>query len=169
MLRRHQLLQAAARQCLGPMGVDNDLVFFTQTGRPLMPGNVYRQLIRVLKRAGLPHIRFHDLRHTAATLLLSARVNPKVVSEMLGHASTTITLDIYSHVLPDMQQDAAEAMGHLLFSQHVEYVPTPTLPTSTVASVPQVSPTTQHDLLSDLLSNTSSSATAHPQRACKAA
>src|SRR5262245_6255184 len=70
-------------------------------GRPLMPGNVYRQLIRVLKRAGLPHVHFDDLQHTAATLLLSARVNPKVVGEMLGHASTTITLDIYSHVLPD--------------------------------------------------------------------
>ena len=61
----------------------------------------------LLGNAALPRIRFHDLRHTAATLLLSARVNPKVVSEMLGHASVSITLDIYSHVIPDMQQDAA--------------------------------------------------------------
>ncbi|HEV8190134.1 MAG TPA: tyrosine-type recombinase/integrase [Ktedonobacterales bacterium] len=53
--------------------------------------------------------RFHDLRHMAATLLLSARINPKVVSEMLGHASVSITSDIYSHVIPDMQQDAATA------------------------------------------------------------
>jgi integrase len=56
----------------------------------------------LLKRSGLPQIRFHDLRHTCATLLLSKNVNPKVVSEMLGHSSISITLDIYSHLLPDM-------------------------------------------------------------------
>jgi integrase len=55
------------------------------------------------------------MRHTAATLLLSARVNPKIVSEMLGHASVSITLDLYSHVIPDMQQDAATNMGRLLY------------------------------------------------------
>lgn len=104
----------AERVRLGTLWEDRDVVFCTQTGGPLILGTVYRQLMRVLKRAGLPHIRFHDLRHTAATLLLSARVNPKVVSEMLGHASITITLDIYSHVLPDMQQDAADAMGRFL-------------------------------------------------------
>ena len=59
-------------------------------------------------------MRFHDLRHTSATLLLIARVNPKVVSEMLGHASVSITLDIYSHVIPDMQQDAAAIMAAVL-------------------------------------------------------
>jgi integrase len=69
----------------------------------------------VLEKAAIPHIRFHDLRHTAATLLLSARVNPKVVSEMLGHASVSITLDIYSHVIPDMQQDAAATLARLLY------------------------------------------------------
>jgi integrase len=68
----------------------------------------------LLKRAGLPEIRFHDLRHTCATLLLSKNVNPKVVSEMLGHASIAITLDSYSHVLPDMQDSAATAMDSVL-------------------------------------------------------
>ena len=68
----------------------------------------------LLKRAGLPEIRFHDLRHTCATLLLSKNVNPKVVSEMLGHASIAITLDIYSHVLPNMQDSAATAMDGAL-------------------------------------------------------
>ena len=68
----------------------------------------------LLEKGALPDVRFHDLRHTRATLLLGARVNPKVVSEMLGHASVAITLDIYSHVLPNMQQDAAAAMGELL-------------------------------------------------------
>jgi integrase len=61
-----------------------------------------------------PHIRFHDLRHTAATLLLLAGVHPKVVSEMLGHASIAITLDLYSHVLPDMQREATLAMERAL-------------------------------------------------------
>jgi integrase len=64
----------------------------------------------LLAKAGLPRIRFHDLRHTAATLLLQQRVNPKIVSEMLGHASISITLDLYSHALPDIQQESADAM-----------------------------------------------------------
>ena len=68
----------------------------------------------ILGRIGLPQIRFHDLRHTCATLLLSQNVNPKVVSEMLGHASIAITLDTYSHVLPDMQDSAARAMEEAL-------------------------------------------------------
>jgi integrase len=59
-------------------------------------------------------VRFHDLRHTFATLLLAGRVNPKVVSEALGHASVSITLDIYSHVMPDMQQDAAATLDRVL-------------------------------------------------------
>lgn len=68
----------------------------------------------LLKRSGLPRIRFHDLRHTAATLLLGRGVNPKIVSEMLGHASVGITLDTYSHVLPTMQQSAAAEMDAAL-------------------------------------------------------
>ena len=64
----------------------------------------------LLKHARLPKIRFHDRRHTCATLLLCKNVNPKIVSEMLGHASIAITLDTYSHVLPDMQDSAAKAM-----------------------------------------------------------
>jgi integrase len=68
----------------------------------------------LLKKAGLPLIRIHDLRHTAATLLLLAGVHPKVVSEMLGHASIAITLDLYGHVLPDMQREATAAMERTL-------------------------------------------------------
>jgi integrase len=68
----------------------------------------------LLKKAGLPPIRFHDLRHTCATLLLSKDVNLKVVSEMLGHSSISVTLDIYSHLLPDMQEKAAAALEEAL-------------------------------------------------------
>jgi integrase len=68
----------------------------------------------LLERAGLPKLRFHDLRHTCATLLLSKNVNPKIVSEMLGHATIAITLDTYSHVLPTIQESAAKAMEDAL-------------------------------------------------------
>jgi integrase len=68
----------------------------------------------LLKRARLPQIRFHDLRHTCATLLLLKNVNPKIVSEMLGQSSIAITLDTYSHVLPNMQNEAATAMQDAL-------------------------------------------------------
>ena len=68
----------------------------------------------LIKQAGLPKIGFHDLRHTCATLLLTKNVNPKIVSEMLGHASISITLDTYSHVLPNMQNSAAKAMEDAL-------------------------------------------------------
>jgi integrase len=77
----------------------------------LVVGGSYKPL---LKRAGLPEIRFHDLRHTCATLLLSKNVNPKIVSEMLGQATIAITLDTYSHVLPTMQESAAKAMEEAL-------------------------------------------------------
>ena len=68
----------------------------------------------LLKRTGLPQIRFHDLRHTCATLLLLKDVNPKIVSEMLGHSSIAITLNTYSHELPNMQNEAATAMEDTL-------------------------------------------------------
>ena len=64
----------------------------------------------LLERAGLPRMRFHDLRHTAATLLLAQGVHPKIVQEMLGHASISLTLDTYSHVTPSLQAEAAEKM-----------------------------------------------------------
>jgi integrase len=86
----------------------------TQAGDPTPFETVRRALDRALRHAGLPHIRFHDLRHTAATLLLANNINPKVVSELLSHTSVSITLDRYSHVLPSMQQGAAAAMDRLL-------------------------------------------------------
>jgi integrase len=115
VLRQHKEAQDAERAYLGEAWEDHELVFCTQRGRPLSARNVYRRYKELLKKGSLPDIRFHDLRHTAATLLLVAKVNPKVVSEMLGHASVAITLDIYSHVLPDMQQDAAATLDRVLY------------------------------------------------------
>jgi integrase len=84
-------------------------------GRPINPSNLLIRSFRsLLERADLPKIRFHDLRHTAATLLLGEGIHPKVVSEMLGHSTITITLDLYSHVTPIMQQQAADALDSLL-------------------------------------------------------
>jgi integrase len=99
----------------GSLWQENALVFASETGTPLdRHALTSRQFKPLLKRAGLPHFRFHDLRHTCATLLLSKNVNPKVVSEMLGHAAIAITLDTYSHVLPNMQDSAARALEEAL-------------------------------------------------------
>jgi integrase len=83
---------------------------------PVTPGNVNRHMKRIAARAGVPPIRFHDLRHTHATMMLVQGVHPKMVSERLGHATVAMTLDTYSHVIPDMQDGAAAAFDELLFA-----------------------------------------------------
>ncbi len=96
-------------------GTAGKLVFCDTEGNYLRRPNVARRSFHpILKRAGLPRIRFHDLRHTCATLLLLANEHTKVVSERLGHASTQTTENSYSHVLPTMQQRVAEAMNKIL-------------------------------------------------------
>lgn len=88
-----------------------DLVFTNQLGGPIEKQNLIRRSFRpLLERAGLPPIRFHDLRHSAATLLLAEGVHPKVVQERLGHANISVTMDIYSHVFPSLQEDAAKRL-----------------------------------------------------------
>jgi integrase len=82
---------------------------------PLRRSHFHRQEFKpLLKRAKLPDIRFHDLRHTSATLLMSAGVHPKVVQERLGHSQIAVTMDIYSHVLPTMQREAASKLNTIL-------------------------------------------------------
>jgi integrase len=94
---------------------DHDLVFATQKGTPLNPENVVKRSFKpLLNRAGLPEIRFHDLRHTCATLLLGRGVHPKLVQELLGHATIAMTLDTYSHFLPSMGDQTARAMEETL-------------------------------------------------------
>lgn len=100
----------------GEAYVERDLVFATRQGRPLSHRNVFREFKRLLKKADLPAIRFHDLRHTNATLMLGQGVHPKVVQERLGHSQVGITLNTYSHILPGMGREAVERLGASLDS-----------------------------------------------------
>jgi integrase len=113
-LRAHRTRQLEERLAAGEACKDLDLVFCTRTGSHIAGSNLRKAHILRLKRLGLPYIRIHDMRHTAATLALLQGVPAKVVSEMLGHASITITMNLYMHVLPSMQDAAAEAMEALL-------------------------------------------------------
>jgi len=113
-LRRHRARQLEERLA-AIAWEDNGLVFANEVGRPVEATNLLRRSFHpLLERAGLPHIRFHDLRHTAATLLLAQGMHPKIVAEMLGHSAIAVTLDLYSHVTPTMQRQAADAMDAIL-------------------------------------------------------
>jgi integrase len=115
-LKRHKAAQNAERLRLGTLWKDHNLIFPNRVGKPMDHNNLYHRDFKVaLERAGLPlTCRFHDLRHTCATLLLSKNVNPKIVQEMLGHVNISQTMDTYSHVLPNMQDQAATAMESVL-------------------------------------------------------
>jgi integrase len=119
LLTVHRRRQAEERLKAGPEYQNNDLVFATPLGTPILARNLLcRHFKPILSRAELsPSLRLYDLRHTCATLLLSANEHPKVVSERLGHSSVTITLDVYSHVLPSMQQGASDKLERLLFEK----------------------------------------------------
>ena len=95
---------------------DSEYVFPSPTGRPISPDSVIQMLHRVLKQAGLPKVRFHDLRHTFATVALQNGVDIKTVSGMLGHYSAGFTLDTYAHVTTQAQREAAKTMGNILSS-----------------------------------------------------
>lgn len=100
---------------LAGLFVDHGMVFTSRTGTPVMRQDlITRSFKPLLKKAGLPDIRFHDLRHTCATLLLVKGVHAKLVQELLGHSTISITLDTYSHVLPGMGDAAAGAMDEAL-------------------------------------------------------
>ncbi len=113
-LREHRKRQLAERMEHAGLWQDHGLVFPSTVGTPLSGGNLTRAFKAMLKRAVLPEIRFHDLRHTCATLLLRQGVNPKYVQDLLGHDDISLTLNVYSHVLPDMGDAAAGAMDDAL-------------------------------------------------------
>lgn len=114
-LREQRERQLLERALWGDAYEDEDLVFAKENGTPLHPDSFSDAFFRHANAAGLPRIRFHDLRHTHATLALAAGIHPKVVSERLGHASITITLDTYSHAIPAMQETAASLVASLVF------------------------------------------------------
>jgi integrase len=115
-LQRHKAMQDEERSMAGSSWEDSDLVFRSTTGTPLQRQNlVARSFKPLLDKAGLPlSFRFHDLRHTAASLLFAGDVHPKVVQELLGHSTVAITLDVYSHMVPGMSAQAARAMENAL-------------------------------------------------------
>ncbi len=114
VLTLHRTRQLERRLLLGNAYAEGDLVFASEAGRPIRPYTIAPRFGRVVRAARLEHMRFHDLRHTSASLLLAAGIHPKVVSERLGHSTVNLTLDTYSHVLPGLQEQAAQSMDAYL-------------------------------------------------------
>jgi len=106
-MRRHKALQEAQKTLLGLALQENDFVFAHLDGSPLDPSTVSHGFKKIARKAGLTNTRFHDLRHAHASLMLLTGADPKVISERLGHSSIAITMDIYAHVLPGLQEEAA--------------------------------------------------------------
>jgi integrase len=114
VLSDHRRAQEGDRREAGKTWVEHDLVFSSPVGRPLDTPFLSLVFHRTLNLAGLPHHRIHDLRHTAATHLLTKHVHPKIVQDLLGHSTIAITLDTYSHVLPTLGVDASAHMSSLV-------------------------------------------------------
>lgn len=113
-LKRHYEYQQVSKAKAGDAWVESGLIFCTSLGTPCNPTrHVLEPFKALLKEAGLPDVRFHDLRHSAATLLLSLGIHPKIVQEILGHSNINITLNVYSHVLPTMQKDAMDKLNDM--------------------------------------------------------
>ena len=113
-LRAHRTKQLEERLAAGPMWEEHGLVFTRANGMPLHGSSVTREFQRMLERAGLRRLRFHDMRHACASLLIAQGVHPRVVMETLGHSQIGITMNLYSHVLPEAQRQAAAQMDAVL-------------------------------------------------------
>ena len=121
VLKQHQQRQQEQKEKKGAAWKNSGYVFCNSKGNFYHEENLMKNYKRLLKRADLPAIRFHDLRHSAATILISMGVNPKVVQELLGHGSIMTTLNTYAHVLPSMQQDAVQKLNN--FYQNSDKTP----------------------------------------------
>jgi integrase len=114
-LRQHQELQQDERMTAGSLWRGSSCVFTTPIGTPVDPRNDYREFKKLLDRGGLPSVRLHDLRHTAASLLLAQNVPARVVMEILGHSQIALTMNTYSHVAPEVSREAADRMARMLW------------------------------------------------------
>jgi integrase len=113
-LWRHRARQKEERELAGDLWKKAAFVFTTSVGTPMDGPNVTHRFQRALKAAGLPHMRFHDLRHTCATLLLAQGVHPRLAMEILGHSQIAVTMNTYSHVIPSMKSEVASRMDEIL-------------------------------------------------------
>lgn len=113
-LRAHRVEQREWRRAAGSSWSELGFVFTTATGRPLDQRNVLRMFKRVLRKAKLARMRFHDLRHSCASLLLAQHTDPRVIMETLGHSNISVTMNMYAHVMPALKRDAADAMDRSL-------------------------------------------------------
>ena len=110
-LRNHRKRQAEERLATFGAYQDADLVFALEDGSPIPPHRINMEFDRLTRKTALPRMRFHDCRHTAASIALESSVDIKVVSDQLGHATTKITLDLYSHVVRRLHEEAAERVA----------------------------------------------------------
>jgi integrase len=117
VLRTHRANQATEALALGPAWVDSGLVFTSTVGTVIEPRNLNRFFDELITKAGVRRIRFHDLRHTCASLLLAQNVPARVVMEILGHSQLAMTTDLYSHVMPTALREAADAMDRVSSSR----------------------------------------------------
>ncbi|MDX9865925.1 MAG: site-specific integrase, partial [Anaerolineaceae bacterium] len=120
VLREHRQEQFLEMQAAGIHWQEQDLIFTSNIGTPMDRSNLRWFFKKLLKDAGLPNIRFHDLRHTAASLMLNNGIPLIIVSRRLGHAQPSITLDVYGHLIPGKQQEAASLMDDLLTPIQIE-------------------------------------------------
>jgi integrase len=116
-VRDHHRRQSKERLLMGPAHHDQNLVFAHPDGSPLHPERVSRWFSVLVRDIGVPPSRLHDMRHLHATLALIAGVAPRVVADRLGHSATAVTTDIYQHVLPDLDRDAATRVAALVFGE----------------------------------------------------
>src|SRR5204863_2661158 len=113
-LREHRRRQDAERKTAGEHWSESEFVFTGRGGAPLDGSAISKQFHRLLERAGLEQRRFHDLRHSCATLLLAQGVSPRVVMDVLGHSQIGLTMNTYAHVIPELRREAADRMESVI-------------------------------------------------------
>jgi integrase len=120
LLRKHRAAEREKALKLGPgvtCGQDDSTIFTNQVGKPMDAGGLKRTWKRIVKKANVERVRFHDLRHASATYMLSGGMPLQVVSQRLGHTRTSTTTDVYAHVLPGMGRQAAELLENLMVNR----------------------------------------------------